>query len=284
MKCSVTGSVCFQRRVSGVGQLAHVGPQRVVPDVGDVLVVERQRDTPIEPRLGSRDAKILQRFVEHPQRLVAVALGPDEIGIFLDVPADSLAVFLELQEIVSFFDRLGGPIVYRADVARQQFLLGIEALASDAVEALVVLEINVAGFVSAPEHLLHERLMHRVGGADKKIVADVQPGPSLPKQRADFVGEGLRMESDRFGGALVLVAMLVGAGQEGDVGRAELAPLKTCERVRRQHFVGMADMGRAVAVDDRGRDVDAVCHQEIENSRRLAAARAVGRAEPCTHR
>ena len=144
----------------------------------------------------------------------------------------------------------------------QQFLFGVEALAADAVEAFIVLEIDVAALVAAREHLLHERLMHRVGGANENIVADVERGPGVAKERADVVGEGLGLESQGFGRALVLVAVLVGAGDEGDVGGAELAALEAGESVGREQFVGVADMRRAVAVSDSAGDVNAGVHLE----------------------
>ncbi len=90
----------------------------------------------------------------------------------------------------------------------------------------------------------------------------------------------LGCESQSFRGALVLVAMLVGAGDEGDVCGAELAALKTCERVGREQFVSMADMRRAVAVGDRAGDVDAGVHQEIENSGRVGVTR-LGSSQDC---
>ena len=86
------------------------------------------------------------------------------------------------------------------------------------------------------------------------------PAHACAKYRADLVGERLGTEAGGLGGALVLVAMLVGAGDERDVGSAELAALKTRERVGREHFVRMTDVRRAVAVDDRGGDVDTVSH------------------------
>ena len=211
---------------------------------------------------GTRDAQVLERIVEHPERLVAIAIGADEVGIFLDVAANGLAMLLELEEVVALLDALDRSVVHRADVAGEQFLFGVEALAADAVEAFIVLEIDVAAFIAAREHLLHERLMHRVGGADENIVADVERGPGVAKEGADVVGERLRLEPQRFRRALVLVAVLVGAGDEGDVAGAELAALEAGEGVGRQQFVGVADMRRPVAVSDRAGDVDAGVHLE----------------------
>ena len=42
---------------------AGIVAQRVEPNVRHVFLVERQRDAPLEPRLGSRDTQILKRVI-----------------------------------------------------------------------------------------------------------------------------------------------------------------------------------------------------------------------------
>ena len=173
--------------------MTDICPERVVPDVGDVVGIEGQFDSPIQPGLGPRDAKIAQRLGQHVERLVAVALGPDEIGIALDVFEHLLAVLLDPQEVVALADQLDGAVVRGADVAGQQFFFGVEALAIDAVQPLVIAKVDIAARVRAPQHLLHPLLMDLVGGAHPVVVADAEPAEGLVEQRAHLVGVGLRL-------------------------------------------------------------------------------------------
>ena len=56
------------------------------------------------------------------------------------------------------------------------------------------------------------------------------------------------------GGLLHLLAVLVGAGQEEDVLAVE--PLEARQHVGRDRGVGVADMGYAVGIENRRRDVE----------------------------
>ena len=58
------------------------------------------------------------------------------------------------------------------------------------------------------------------------------------------------------GGLNHLQAVLVGAGQEKHVLAVE--PLKSCQRIGRDRFIGVTDMRHAVRVGDGGRDVERV--------------------------
>ena len=85
----------------------------------------------------------------------------------------------------------------RANISRQQFLFGVEPLAADAVKALVVLVGDGALLERALQHLLHELLMLRVGGAHEKVVADVEQVEAVAKNLSDAIDEFLRLQSCR---------------------------------------------------------------------------------------
>ena len=209
---------------------------------------------------GPRDTQIAERLGQHIERFVAVALGADEIRIAPDVIDHLLAVLVDLEEIIAFLDRFDQRVVGWAQVAREQFFLGIEALAADAIKPLVFLEIDIVAAVALFEHPLHELFMDLVGGADPVIETGVEADEGVVKQRAHLVGIGARRQAFGERGAADFVAMLVGAAEEGDVGASEFAPLIAGENVGGERLVSTADMRCAVAIKNRGRDVDAVAH------------------------
>ena len=91
------------------------------------------------------------------------------------------------------------------------------------------------------------------GGADELVVGDAEAIPEGAEFAADFVGELLRRFAGGGGGALDLLAMLVGSGEE--------------ERVMSQHAlaagygvtdngcVGVADVRPRIDIVDRSGDV-----------------------------
>ncbi len=60
-----------------------------------------------------------------------------------DVSAHQLAILLDLEEVVALADQLDLRVMRRAEFAVDQFLFGVEALAADAVEPLVVAQVDV---------------------------------------------------------------------------------------------------------------------------------------------
>ena len=88
---------------------------------------------------------------QHAERLVAVALGADEVRVLLDLLREPAEVAAHLEEVVRLAATLGRALV----VAAQPVLhvaLGEEALATDAVEALVLAEVDLP---LVPEPLQH---------------------------------------------------------------------------------------------------------------------------------
>ena len=82
------------------------------------------------------------------------------------------------------------------------------------------------------------------------------------------IGEVARGHALARRGLQHLLAVLVGAGQEEDVIAVE--SLEARDGVGRDQLVGMADMGPAIRVGDRGGDVIRVAFGHLERFHRLA--------------
>src|SRR5206468_2901421 len=145
---------------------ARVVEQRVEPDVGDEALVEWHLDAPSEPALRARDRQILQRLAQKAEDLVSIALGPDPVGVGMNVLEQPLLIAAHAEEVVLFLDELRLCLVVGAPTV-DELLLRVEALASRAVEAGVLAEIDVTALVHAREHLLDATLVVLVGRADE---------------------------------------------------------------------------------------------------------------------
>ena len=91
--------------------------------------------------------------------------------------------------------------------------------------------------------------MARLGGADVVVVGDAHAVPEVAEAGGDLVGELLRGDAGGGGGALDLLAVLVGAGEEEGV-VAEQA-VAAGDDVGRDGGVGVADVRARVDVVDR---------------------------------
>src|SRR4029450_1364224 len=183
----------------------------------------REVDAPVEPGLRARDAEIPDRLPEHRQDLATVAVRSDALGLGLVQRQHALLVLLHAEEVVLLRDLGGGDEVIRAQAADQLALL-VEALAAVAVQAAVGVEVDVAAGMDLAQDALHERHVGRVRGADEPADLEPERVPRRAKDRAYAIGEYLRHLACLRGRARHLVAMLVGAGDEGRISVA-LAPL-----------------------------------------------------------
>jgi hypothetical protein len=96
--------------------------------------------------------------------------------------------------------------------------------------------------------------MARLGGADEAVVGAVHPVGHRLEPGGGAVDEGARRGAGPGRGLLDLQPVLVGAGGEQHIVAVE--PVKARDGVGGDHLVGMADMGRAVGVGDRGRKAE----------------------------
>jgi len=53
----------------------------IKPYIGDILIIERQRDAPFQPCLGTGNAEVFQRLPEKSENFVAIPLRPDKSGL-----------------------------------------------------------------------------------------------------------------------------------------------------------------------------------------------------------
>jgi hypothetical protein len=133
---------------------AHVGEERVEPDVGHVALVEGQRDAPVEPGLRAGDAEVADRLPEKRQDLPAVGVRRDQVRSLVEERHQALLVGAHTEEIVLLGDLGRCHAVVRAHAVDELALL-VEPLAPEAVETPVAAEIDVALGVDVREHPSH---------------------------------------------------------------------------------------------------------------------------------
>ena len=252
MRCSEAAQYLPKSFPLGVADARDVVDQRVEPDVGDVLLVPGDLDAPGQARLGPRDAEVLQGLLQEGEHFVSVALGPDEVGVVVDVADEPLLVLAHLEEVVALLAELGLRLVVGA-LAVDELRLRVEALAAHAVVAAVLAEVDVARVVDLLEDVLDGLDVVFVGGADEVVVGDGKLGPEVAELGADPVGEGLGRLVVLPGRLGDLVAVLVGARHEEDV--VARHAVEAGHDVAHDRRVGMPDVGRGVDVVDGCRDV-----------------------------
>ena len=180
-------------RPVGIADPGEIVDQRVEPHVADEAAVEGQLDAPLEARLRPRDAEVAEPagVAQHAERLVAVALGADEVRVLLDVLREPAEVAAHLEEVVRLAATLGRALVVAAQ-AVLHVALGEEALATDAVEALVLAEVDLALLPEPLQHGLHDAHVIRVGGADEAIEGEAELLPGGAEGLRVLVGDLLR--------------------------------------------------------------------------------------------
>ena len=110
--------------------------------------------------------------------------------------------------------------------------------------------VNISALVELGEDLLHRLYVLFVSGTDKLIVADVEIVPSALDHVRNAVHELLRSNASLFGLVLDLFAVLVGTRQKEHV--IALQALESCDTVRKDRLVYVADMGLAGGVGNGG--------------------------------
>ncbi len=102
--------------------------------------------------------------------------------------------------------------------------------------------------------MLDALLVLGAGGADVVVVGDAHALPEVCEGLGDLVGELLGRDAGGGGGALDLLAVLVGAGEEEGVVTEQA--VTAGEDVGHDGGVGVADVGARVDVVDRRGDVE----------------------------
>ncbi len=240
------------RLVGEIPHAADVIDQRVKPDVRDIVAVERQFNPPPHAALRARNAQILKRLAQEPQRLIAPEIRLNKGGMLLDIFDEPVLILAHPEEVVGLLDRLHRAVALGAR-ALHQVLLRVKTLAGHAIHAIVFRAVNLTAVVQILQDFLHHNLVAVLGGADKVIVRDVQ---RLPEHlEADDGPVGLLLRSDPGGlrGLLNLLPMLIRARQKpgGHPHQAVIAR----QHVPQNRGVGVPDVRLVIDVINGRRDV-----------------------------
>ncbi len=186
------------------------------------------------------------------------------VGVVLDPFPQLVRVLAHAEEPVLLLDpddRLPGLGTHPV----HQILLRPEALGGRAVPALVEVLVEVALILEALERRLHGLRVPRLRRADEVVVGDRQALPQLLEALDELVGVRLGREPPRLRRLHDLQAVLVGAGEEGDLASAQPVPAR--EHVRDDRRVRVPEVGLVVHVVDGRRDVEPVAHGNLGGMR-----------------
>src|SRR5207245_5003023 len=139
-------------------------------------------------------------------------------------------------------------------LAVDDLLLGVEALAAEAVVAAVLAEIDLAGVPELLEDRQDALLVALLGRTDEIAMADAERTPRLAECRGVLVGQRLRCHARLGRGLGDLVPVLVGPREEPDVVARQ--PPVAYHRVGDDGRVRVPQVGAVVHVVDRCRQVE----------------------------
>jgi hypothetical protein len=183
----------------------------------------------------------------------------------------------EAEEIALLLDPFDGGARGRellAALARRQLAFIEIGLVADRVPAGVFAEIDVVLRHAAPE-FLRAGLVPRLGRADEIVIGDAECVIERAELRRHLVDQRLRRDAELARRLFDFLPVLVHAGLEAHVITVEAHEAR--QRVDGDHLVGMADMGLAIRVRDRGGQVIAAGgHLQLRGGRaqRAASSRA----------
>ena len=226
--------------------------QRIEPDVDHARRIGRQRNAPRLP--GAADRDVLQAGLEQAEDLVAPHLGLQEVRMLGKVRQQPIAIGREPEEVVALLDPVRLRAVDRAQPVDQVLLL-LEGLAADAVPALVVGLIQVAGGRDAVDDRLDRRLVARLCGADEVVEREVERRPHLAELLLHAIAVLERVLAEVASAAEDVLRVLVVAHHEVRVDPAQA--LVSGDDVGGDLLVRRAEMRPAVDVIDGGREVEA---------------------------
>lgn len=174
----------------------------------------------------------------------------------LDEFKQPVAISGETEEPVLLTDGLKGNAMFRAAPVIEFGRL-VKLLATDAIEALICLAIEVAITSACPPQGVDAGDMPQIaGGADEFLVGDIEQSTKALEPVGIGIDEVLHRQPRGFRRPDVLQAVVVGPALEPDVvaEKAEMAGIG----IGLDEFEGEADMWRGVHIGDRGGDVDLV--------------------------
>jgi hypothetical protein len=201
----------------------------------------------------------LQAAFHERHDFVSAHIRPDEVRLTLIERQQPVLIGRQAEEVALLldpFDRRALRAAAHAVLASDGFVFGVIGFVAHRVPAGIGVRINIAVRLHAPPDFLHGAMMTGLGGTDEAVERNVQPLVHLLEASGIAGREIGDSHALLFGSLDHLQTMLVGAGQEEHVLAVEA--LEARQRVGRDRFIGVADMGRAVRVGDGCGDVKAL--------------------------
>ena len=251
------GPPCLELRV--VRQITDGGDivdERVEPDVGDIVRVERQFDAPRKARLRTADAEVAEFFAtEETERLLAAVLRHDEIRMLFDVVDQPVLILSHLEEVALLLQLFDGAVAIRA-AAVHEILFREIAFIGNAIPTFVGGGVNQIAVVEILQNLLDDGLVALLRRADEIVVRDAETFPKVLKTNDILVAMLQRRAAGLLGGALHFLPMFVRSRQEERLLAEQAVVLG--EHVGQNGRVGMADVGDVVHIVNGCGDVEVV--------------------------
>ena len=204
----------------GIADAGDICQQRVCPNVADMALIEGQGDAPVEG--GTADGQVLQAAPDEGDHFVSAGLGADEVGILLIELEQGLLEFGKLEEPVLLAGcAADGTLAVGADefalLVLFQVAFRVVGFLVHAVPALIGALIQIALLIQVVPELLDGTLLGGLGGAHETVVGDIEHIPGIREGGDHAVAPFLGLHAVALGGFGNLLAMLVKAGDEGDV-------------------------------------------------------------------
>ena len=199
---------CIVSTVFNAGQIVE---QCVKPNVNNVFFVEGYRNTPVKG--GAGNAQIFQALFYEINHFVTTACRLDEVGVFFNKLQPPVLVFGQLEEVAFFLHFFYGATAVRA-FAIYQLAFQPVGFAGYAVQAFVVLFIDVALFKNFGQNVLNNFVVTFFAGADEVVVGNVQFIPQLFEVSDDGINVFNGGNAFFLSFALNFEAMFVTAGEE----------------------------------------------------------------------
>ena len=164
-----------------------------------------------------------------------------------------LLVRTHLKEVVLFLEPFHRAVTDGVALVFVKLVFAKEAFFADRVPTFVFLRVDFALVPEFLEAFLHEGLVFGHCGADKEVVFDIHLFPQVFESVVVFVHVLLRRDFALGGGALHLLAVFVGTGQEEGLVADNL--VEAGQNIREDCGVGVPDMRGVIHVINRGCNV-----------------------------
>ena len=163
--------------ISAIFNAGQIVQQCVEPYIYNVLLIKGNRNTPIKGSAGN--AQILQALLYEINHFVATASRLDKIRMLFNKIKPPILVLAHLEEVAFLLHLLYRTMAVGAAVIFVQLALQPIGLAGHAVQALVVLFIDIALFINFLQCVLYYLMMTLLASAQEVIIRNMQ---ALPEQ------------------------------------------------------------------------------------------------------